>query len=515
MAKKVKRQRGHAAPPEDLHQAVRLGTRAVLGGQIASQLVSLGVLAILFRLLAKEDYGTLGLALPAVMLPRMAATLGLSAATVQEQELRPGQMTTLFWLNLACGGAAALATIACGPLLAWCYHDPVQTPLCGVLGLTTLLVGAGNLHQSLLERSLRFAPLSRLRFAALAAGGLAAILVAWNNVGVWALVVQQAVECLLLTLGAWYLERWRPDWPARGEQVGSLAMFSGYYTLSNLVFYVSQNLDKLLFPLLLGEKSKAAVGLYSQAFNLTMRIVYVVTSALAGVMLPALSRARGDAKLYGDLAARFFRLLGIALFPCGVGLHLAAHEVMLVLGGTSWSDAGWILAMLAPAILVQGFINVAGSIFGSCGRAGRLLFGAVVICLLLIQGFVAANYCGRYIPAPTGSTLLADFGPTVAMAASFSAVSILVIFPPYLQFCLATAGVPLQLALRPLLPALRAAALMGLIVWGLRQGLLALETPALPRLLLMVGTGAVFYALLAWNELRWFGRELATIRGLD
>src|SRR5687767_14795288 len=69
-------QSAKASPPELVH-TVRRGTRVVLLAQIASQVVSLVVLALMLRLVPPADYGLLGMILPAVMLPRMAATLGL------------------------------------------------------------------------------------------------------------------------------------------------------------------------------------------------------------------------------------------------------------------------------------------------------------------------------------------------------------------------------------------------------------------------------------------------------
>ncbi|HUE74063.1 MAG TPA: oligosaccharide flippase family protein, partial [Pirellulaceae bacterium] len=164
---------------DTLRALIRGGTRASLAAQIASQLASLVILAILYRLLRPEDYGLLGMALPAVMLPRMAATLGVGAAIVQAPELSSGQRTSLFWLMQGLGLGAVVLTVLCGAILAAAYDEPLLTSLSLALAGATLLATLGQAHQSLLERRLAFGPLVKARVAAQIAGGIAAIGAAW------------------------------------------------------------------------------------------------------------------------------------------------------------------------------------------------------------------------------------------------------------------------------------------------------------------------------------------------
>ena len=100
-----------AAEDVALAGAMRRGTLWVLLGHLASQLIGLCTLAILYRWLLPADYGILGTVLPAVMLPRMAATLGPGIAVMQRRELSPTQLSVLFWLQLAVGIVAAALTI--------------------------------------------------------------------------------------------------------------------------------------------------------------------------------------------------------------------------------------------------------------------------------------------------------------------------------------------------------------------------------------------------------------------
>ena len=505
------------SPPstEQLRALVRGGTRIALAAQVASQLASLVVLAILYRLLRPEDYGLLGMVLPAVMLPRMAVTLGIGAAIVQAPELSGGQKTSLFWLLQGAGVAAALVTAALGAAFAPAYGQPELFPLSLALGGATLLATLGQAHQSLLERRLAFKPLAAARLVAQLGGGVAAIASAWRGLGVWSLVVQQIVELAISTAMVWCMAPWIPGTPTRGERIGGLGSFSGYFAATNLVFYIGQNLEKLLFPWLLGSSADLAIGLFSQAMTFVLRIVTLFTTAFSAVMMPALARARHDRRLFAELIARFFRMTAIGLFPCGIGLFLVAPEVMLLLGGEKWASAGRVLQALAPLMLVQGFLNLTGSIFGALGQGRRLLAGSLLVVLLLAQGIVAGwlastGFRGELVP-----TAASIDRATLWMAAAYTLVTIVAVFGPYVVFCLRSAQVAPRPILRPLLAPLRAALAMGLVVWLAGRGLDAAgATDYRLRLAVMVPLGGAAFALIARDELRWLRPHLVG-RGED
>jgi PST family polysaccharide transporter len=488
--------------PDGLVHAVRRGTRWVVLAQIVSQLVSLGVLAVMYRLVRPEDYGLLAAALPAVMLPRMAALLGLSTAVLQEREITRQELSDLFWLNAALGLAAAAVTAVCGPLLAAAYDKPLLAPICLALAGSTVIAALGNQHLALLERELKLREASAARLVALVAGGLAGILTARRGAGVWALVAQQFTELTVLTVWVWMLEPWRPAWPGPASGLRRFVTFSGAYSLSQLVNYAALNLDKVVIPLALGAAGDRVLGLYSQAFNLMMRPVNVLTSPLTGVMVAGLAKARDDRALRTELATRFFRLAAVGLLPCAVGLTLVAPDAMLVLGGPRWSDAGLLLACLAPSIVAQGLNNLGAYVLSAAGRAGQLLVAMSLLLVLLLQGMLAGLYFGRYLGGET--TAQTVLGPAVGMALAQTTVLTLVWIGPYLWFCLRSADLEVRSVLRALWPAARGALVMGLAVWGLRSLLvLSPSVPSTWRLVLLIAAGVVVYLLVAWREVRW------------
>ena len=472
--------------------------------QIASQLVSIVVLAVLYRLLGVRPYGLLGMVVPLLLLVRILLVSGLDVATIQEAELTDRQVSALFWVNQVLGLAMALLTAAVAPLLVWLYsvrgHDVGGLGwLTVTLAGTSVIAALSTQHQALLRRKLRLGTLAWARLAALAAGGLAAVAAAVAQWGVWSLVVQQYVELLALAALTWCLEPWRPGFHLRGTGAAGLVRFGGHCTISSLMFYLVANVDKVLVGYALGP---AALGLYSQAFGLMMKPVNLVLTPLTGVMLSVLSRAAADRRQYAQLMLGFFRFIALVMLPSAVGLSIVAPEAIRVLAGSEWAAAGPVLSVLAVAVLVQGFVGAMGSVFASAGRADRLAYASVIIAIVLCGAFLLGLHLGQRVGQPQPLAAL------LGVALSYSLTMVLIVFPPYLWFALRTVGVRCLDWLLELRTAAVGTLAMGLIVaachWILGD---ILHTPDAVLLSVEILVGVLCYALFTRREIRWFVRQ--------
>lgn len=504
-----------AANGTELLASARRGSRAALLAQGAGQLASLATLAALYRLTQPADYGLLAAAMPAVMLPRMAATLGFQTAILQAPALAHQRLQALLGVQLLAGAAAAFVTVLMGFLLGWACQMPELPAVCGALAGCTLLVSLGNQHLALLERDLRISAVSGLRFAALALAAAPAIVVAARGGGVWALVTQQAVEIMVLTAGAWWLHAWRPWTPLAGaaekptgpaESLAELFRFSLWYAGGQLVNYLAQNLDKLLLPLALGALAKEPLGFFSQGLSLMLRPVYLTTTPLTGVMIRSLAAARDQPEEFQRLAGYFFRLAGLLLFPLAAGVWVVGEELPVALGGEKWRGTGQVLAILAPAIVGCGLANLTSFLLAAVGKARQMTISHGVLCLLLAQGMGAALWLARLLepaPSPHISPL------AVWLATAYTVVVACIWSPLFIWLSLGAAGVARFPVVLACWPAFRGALLMGILTYALQGLLLSAAIPPGVRLTACVLVGILAYALLAWRELRWLVTQFA------
>lgn len=489
-----------------LTDAVRRGTLTLCAAQIVSLFVSLCVLALLYRILGPLPYGLFGMAVPVILILRVFSSLGLNVVTVQRPEISAQDLHTLFWLQQLLGVVAALATMGLAPIIAWVYGTPQLTLVIVAMSATSPLISLGLQHQALLERQLRLGALSIARIVGQVSGGIAGVLAAMGGLGIWALIIQQYIELMVLNISVWTFVRWRPAFQFCWSSLRGSVSFGGYWTLSCLLLSVGQNVDKLLLAALAGGSSAGLVviGMYSQAFQLMMKPVYLVTNPVTGIMLPALSRAAAERELYQTFVQSFYRMIAVMLLPCGVALTIVASDLMLVLGGNQWSVAGWLLACLAPVILAQGFINIVGSIFASMGRADRLFILSLFYTALLTVGSLTGIEVGRWFQNDA-------CGIARGLAVGYSVVVVGLLLIPYTWFTWNVVGVRSEPICRSLLPAMIGAVVMGVIQWVVHQWLSNETWSGIWRLTIVSVTGIAVYGACTRREIVWFVRQI--VRG--
>jgi PST family polysaccharide transporter len=487
--------------PQIIRARVQSGTRWLISLQILSQLFSLAVLYILYRWVETEEFGYLGMALPAILIVRLMVSQSLSFASVQAEQVSHQMMSNLFWATIGLGIAATMAGVVLAPLLEWLYAAPQLKIVVIALAGTALVSSLSLQHQSILERRLQIEKLALIRFVALFVAGLAAIWTALTGWGIWALVLQQYVELIVLAIGSIAATRFLPSGPRNWRELAPFLKFGGDYFVSNLFFNLAVNLDKFILAYLVGSSAsgRALVGMYTQAYNQMMKPVYLVVGPISSIMFPALSRAQSDAKLYHELTRNFFRLTGVILLPCGVGLFVVAEDAFVVLGGAQWKFAGQVLAALSLIVLGQGFINICGGLFAASGKTRQLVLCAISMVLVLAFAF------GLPVVMRNTATMT-DEDFVLLLAWTYTLATLVLLLGPYVWFCLWANGVSAREVFASIWRSLISSLAMGFICWLLSLGL-AWHLPPLARLITIIVVGVVLYLAFARKEISWAYRN--------
>ena len=108
----------------ELKQKSVNGAIAVVAAQGVKVALGAGTLILLARLLSPEDFGLAAMAATLTNFLSLFRDAGLSAATVQRPEVTHGQVSTLFWVNVALGIGMSFFTILLAPALVYFYGSP-------------------------------------------------------------------------------------------------------------------------------------------------------------------------------------------------------------------------------------------------------------------------------------------------------------------------------------------------------------------------------------------------------
>ena len=387
-----------------------LGGRTARGGMVTltSQgvkfLIGIAATVVLARLLTPQDYGLIGMVAVITGFVSMFKDMGLSMATIQKEQINVEQVSALFWINVALSILVMLVTAFIAPVVSWFYHEPRLTPITIAFAAGFLFGGLTVQHEALLRRQMRFTSIAILEIGSMILGIMVAVGFAWYGARYWALVANQLTQALGYTAGIWIVCDWRPRWPSRKAQVGSMLAFGSNLTGFHVINYFARNLDNMLIGKFWGSWQ---LGLYAKAYQLLLLPIDQINTPIAAVAIPALSRLTDSPERYRKAYLRILEKVALITMPC-MALMIACSDwfVKLILG-PQWIAASRIFAFLGIVGLIQPVANTTGWLFITQGRTRDMfrwgLLGATIVIASIIVGLpwgavgVAATYSSIFL----------------------------------------------------------------------------------------------------------------------
>jgi len=370
---------------------VGLGARTARGGAVtfASQgfkfFAGLGTTMVLGRLLRPADYGLIGMVAVVTGFVSMFKDLGLSAATVQREEITSEQVSTLFWVNVVLSVGVGLLTLALAPAVAWFYGAPQLTSITAVYAIAFLFGGLTVQHEALLHRQMRFAAQAACEIVALLVTIAVTVTLAWRGAGYWALVTGHVTTSFVYMLCIWAVCRWRPGWPTRVSSVLSLLRFGGNLTGFGVVNYFARNLDNMVIGRVWGSQQ---LGLYAKAYQLLTLPIDQINAPITTVAVPALSRLNDSPERYRRAYLRIIEKISVLTMP-GIALLIGTADwVVLIVLGPQWTEAGRIFAALGVAALIQPIANTTGWLFISQARTHDMFRYGLVASTIVVAAIL-------------------------------------------------------------------------------------------------------------------------------
>ncbi len=353
----------------ELTEATASGLRWITLARVGTELLLLGSMVVLARLIPPSAFGMFAIA---VIVQELAITVpseGVGTALVQRKSIERMHLQGGFALALLLGAGLALVTV----LLSFVVVRPVfgdETADLVLLSTPWFLLGAVlALPLSVLRRKLEFRLLSILDVTQSAVRSATSIvLAAVVGLDATALVLgglagMLAVIVLALIFAPVPLPRWRT------QAARDLLGYGGPASLATLCWAGFRNGDYAIVGAKLGP---AQAGFYWRGYQLAVEYQRKISQVMTSVAFPVLARTAGSEEMFA-LRGRMVRLLTITLFPLLVLLILLAPVAVPFIFGPAWEPAVLPTQILAGAGAATVVIDAVGTVFMAQGRARALL----------------------------------------------------------------------------------------------------------------------------------------------
>jgi PST family polysaccharide transporter len=386
------------------HLLGNIGHRAVTGGvvtvaaQAAKLALTFGGAAILARLLSPRDFGLVGMVLGVVNVVGIFNELGLSTATVQQQDITQEQVSNLFWVNVGISGIVSAVSCGLAPLLAWFYREPRITWITLALSSMFLLTGSTVQHRALLTRQMRFRAKAVIEVTATFVGFSIACLLAWAGINYWALVAQQVMYSVAFLVLTWSVSRWRPSLPSLGSGIRPMLSFGAHLTVADFAVRTLANFDSILIGKFFGA---VPLGLYTRGYSLLARPLDQVTTPIGAVMDPVLARLQSDPERYRSTFVRTMNAMAMIIFPFSALCFALSNPLVLVVLGPKWKGVIPLFSAFSLLAISWPLASVVCWLYQSQGRGRDQLISHSITGILMILSYVI----GLYLAGPLGLIL--------------------------------------------------------------------------------------------------------------
>ena len=426
---------------EDLTEATASSLRVMTYVRIVVELVLLGSMVVLARLISPEQFGMFAIVVIVQELAMGMPMEGVGGALVQRATIEKRHLQAGMVLALGIGLLLTVVTLVLAATLVKSAYGGHTAYLIEIATPWYVVCAAYAIPTAVLRRRLDFKRLSSLDLANNVVRSAASIALALGGLGAEALLIGNFLGCLTcLALALRYAPVPWPRWDRAAAR--DLLPYGGPASAACIAWAGFRNGDYAIVGAKLGA---AQAGFYWRGYQLAVEYQKKIGVLMTQMAFPVL--ARGDEASRALLRRRMIRLLTVVLFPLLTLLAILAPDVVPWLFGAEWEPAVRPTQILAAGGAATLVADAAGSALQAQGRSRALLgFGvahfsfylgavllvagqglvAVAIAASAVHGaFVVVIYGILFRHAPTAlRELTGDLGPASVSAAALALAAI-------------------------------------------------------------------------------------------
>lgn len=288
---------------------------------------------VLARLLCPEDYGVLAILLAFVALADVFVQTGFNTALIQKKDSDELDFSSVFWLSLFVAAVLYVVLFICSPLIAKFYKMDILKNVLRVLAIRLFFGALNSVQNAMVSKTMKFKRFFFSSMGGVIGSGIVGIVLAYMGFGVWALVAQQLVNAILISIILWFTVKWRPQFKFSFERVKTLFSF-GWKLLCSALLNTGYN---QLYSLVIGRVyTSADLGEFTRGQQFPQVISTNLDGAIQSVMLPTLAAHADNKNEVKRIMRRSITMSAFVLMPCMFGMAAVAKPMVQVLLTDKW-----------------------------------------------------------------------------------------------------------------------------------------------------------------------------------
>ncbi|MBA6153400.1 lipopolysaccharide biosynthesis protein [Gelidibacter maritimus] len=361
--------------------------------QGGTQAINFVVTVLLARLLMPEEFGLIGMIAIFIAISRALLDGGFVSSLIRTKDADNVDYSTVFFVNLISSAFLYGLLFTTAPLISEFYEEEILIKLIRVVGLI-LIINAFSLVQSTkLNKELQFKTQFKLQLPSLIISSLVAIWMAYNDYGVWSLVVKDLAYALLATLQLWWYAKWMPSFVFDREKFKYHFNFGYKLSLTQIINTSFNN----LYNVVIGKYFSAAqLGFFTRARSLEQLPTLFFYNAFNRVFYPLLAKVNDDNQQLRRVYSQLMIIVVFIVTPILVYLGVVAEPFFRWLLTEKWLPAVPYFQLLLISGIFYPIHQYNLNICKLKGRSDMVLKLSVLQNIMLLVGAFSAIWFGIY-----------------------------------------------------------------------------------------------------------------------
>ena len=309
---------------------------------------------VLARILSPRDYGLIGILLVFTSISQILIDSGFSKALIQKNKPSKSDISTVFSFNLGISIVLYLLIYLAAPSVASFYDEPQLILLLRVLSLIIISNALFAIPNTLLSIRLDFKSIAKINTVSIIISGIVAIILAYNNLGVWSLVCQYLLRSILMLIFFTLKNTWSYRLNFSKKSFDELFKFGSNLMVSSLLNVFVGKFSSIFIAKYM---STADLGYYTRGMQFPDVAIGTLGSVLDNVLLPALALDKDEITLKQNFH-KVIALLNLITLPLAVLLAVLAEPLILLLLTEKWISIVPIIQIFCVSRFFNNLISV-------------------------------------------------------------------------------------------------------------------------------------------------------------
>jgi lipopolysaccharide exporter len=371
-------------PGESLSSRVVVGGFWVLVLRVFSQVLSLGRIVVLARLLSPNDFGLMGITMLVMAVLDTFSQTGFQIALIQKKERIEEYLDTA-WTTMALRGFLLYGLLfVAAPFAATFYEAPEAGPIIQVAGLMMIINALASIRVVYFKKELEFQKQFMYMLSGTFVDLVVSVTLALIFRDIWALVYGLLAGGIARLVVSYIIAPYFPKLRIDVPKLRELYSYGRWIFGSSIfIFLLTQGDDALLGKVL----GLTALGFYQMAHRISNLPATEISHVISSITLPAYSKLQDNKDGLREAYLRVLKLTALLSIPAAGGIFILAPELTRILLGERWLPMVSAMQVLVIGGATRSIGATMGPVFQAVGKPQiltKFLFVQTVLVAILI-----------------------------------------------------------------------------------------------------------------------------------